>query len=82
MSMMLFAHIYTLVIVTWIYIVCFQSKTRTITTEDRGKERQLQKKVTELNTQITRLDKRVTILKTENESLVSLQWFEWPLSVE
>ena len=39
---------------------------------DREKERQLQKRVTELTNQISRLEKRVALLKQENDGLVRI----------
>lgn len=39
--------------------------------EEHEKERQLQKKVTDLSNQVHRLEKKVSLLKQENETLVS-----------
>ena len=41
-------------------------------TEDRERERQLSKKVTDLTNQVSRLEKRVNVLKAENDGLVRM----------
>ncbi|KAI8782448.1 RIMS-binding protein 2, partial [Biomphalaria glabrata] len=47
--------------------------------EDREKEKVLQKKVTDLTTQIQRLERRVTLLRSENDSLKRKQEDQKPL---
>lgn len=46
--------------------VLFQSRK-----EDREKEKVLQKKLGELTTQVQRLERRISLLRTENDALVS-----------
>ena len=46
---------------------CFQNR------KLEDKDRQLQKKVSELQTQTQRLERKITLLKTENDTLVSNQ---------
>ena len=50
---------------------CFQTK-RSVDREREKRETNLQKKVTDLTTQVNRLEKRINVLRSENESLVSV----------
>ena len=49
-----------------IFFLYFQSR------KLEDKDRQLQKKVSELQTQTQRLERKITLLKTENDTLVSI----------
>ena len=48
------------------FFICFQNR------KQEERDRQLQKKVTELQTQTQRLERKIALIKTENETLVSI----------
>ena len=63
-------------LVTWNFnydVLIFQTKRSVDDREREKRETNLQKKVTDLTTQINRLEKRINVLRSENESLVSME---------
>ena len=61
---------------TWNFhsaILIFQTKRSVDDREREKRETNLQKKVTDLTTQVNRLEKRINVLRSENESLVSME---------
>ena len=54
------------------YVHCFYLQQVRRSLEDNEKERQLQRKVSDLSTQVSRLERMVSNTKADNEKLVSL----------
>ena len=54
-----------LIISKTVLVVCFQNR------KLEDKDRQLQRRVSELQTQTQRLERKIALLKTENDTLVS-----------
>ena len=62
-----------IVICNQLAVLCFQHKRLHEDKETKDKERNLQKRVTDLSSTVTRLEKRVALLSNENETLVSIK---------